>query len=108
MPEQRAPNPDRSTWGRRCPLGCEDWPDSLEFARCLRCGEATTRYSSLKPMGYEEAMRLLYRARFNAYYAERCSHRHIPVAGPLPDWYEESLGPLPEGLSEPSSRSNLA
>lgn len=95
-------NPDRSTWGRRCALGCESWPDKLDFQKCLRCGEPTTRYSNLTVMPLDEAEALLHRARFNAYYARRCAERHIPVAGALPDWYEKQLEPLPESLFAPS------
>lgn len=80
-------NPDRSTWGRRCSLGCQDWPDTLDFKVCLRCGEHTTRHSGLSPLPLDEAERLLRRAQFNAFYAKRCERLRIPVAGPLPDWY---------------------
>lgn len=81
-------NPDRSTWGRRCALGCASWPDTLEYAKCLYCGEPTTRSSGLSVMPEDEAAALLRRAKFNAYYAGRCERLRIPVAGPLPDWYE--------------------
>ena len=95
-------NPDRNTWGRRCEIGCESWPDKEEFKKCLRCGEPTTRYSNLNPLPLDEAMSLLSQARFNAYYAKRCAKLKIPPAGALPPWYEESLGPLPERLLVPS------
>lgn len=81
-------NPDRSTWYRRCPIGCASWPDTLDFQKCLRCGDTTKRYSGGTPMDLDEALSLLRRAKFNAYYSARCERLHIPVAGPLPDWYE--------------------
>lgn len=69
-------------------MGCETWPDRLEFQRCLRCGELTERCSNVSPLNYDRALALLLRARFNAFYAARCERLHIPVAGPLPEWYE--------------------
>jgi hypothetical protein len=98
MMESLAGNPDPSTWGRRCELGCESWPDTLEFKTCLRCGQPTERFSNLTPLSMDEARRLLNQARFNAYYSRRCEERHIPVAGALPDWYEANMGELPESL----------
>jgi hypothetical protein len=53
-------------------------------------------------MDYDTAMRLLHRARFNAFYAKRCERLSIPVAGPLPDWFEAQQEPLPEELLHPS------
>lgn len=88
MSEQSSRNPDRNTWGRRCDLGCESWPDRMEFAKCLRCGEETTRFSNLQPLPLSEALALLAHAKFNAYYSTRCYDLRIPVDGPLPDWYE--------------------
>jgi hypothetical protein len=77
----------------------------MAFSKCLRCGGETTRYSNLQPLSLEEATLLLRQAQFNAYYAKWCSERKIPPAGPLPPWYEESLGPLPEQLLRPSPPS---
>ena len=85
--EAASPNPDRNTWGRRCDLGCESWPDNEAFKKCLRCGGETTRFSNLQPLTLEEATKLLREAQFNAYYSKRCAELKIPVAGPLPEWY---------------------
>lgn len=76
-------NPDRNSWGRRCDMGCESWPDTTDFATCLRCGGATTRYSNLQPMDFDEAISLLRHARFNRYYEKHCERLKIPFKGPL-------------------------
>lgn len=83
MPSAEAPNPNRDTWGRRCELGCESWPDSLEFNTCLRCGGPTKRYSNLQPMSLEEGRSALAHAKFTAYYEKHCAELGIPVSGPL-------------------------
>lgn len=103
---QASRNPDRSTWGRRCPLGCESWPDTNEFARCLECGQETTRYSGLTGvLPLDEARSMLKHAKFNAFYARWCERQRIPVAGDLPDWYVKGLPPIPPGILEPSRRT---
>ena len=83
MPSAEAPNPNRDTWGRRCELGCESWPDTLEFRKCLRCGGETTRFSNLSPLSMEEAQSALRHAKFDAYYKEHCNKLGIPASGPL-------------------------
>ena len=98
MSDQAERNPNRDTWGRRCKLGCESWPDSLDFKKCLRCGEPTERYSNLDPLPMAEAQSMLNHARFNAYYSRHCETRGIPVAGPLPEWFEEHMEALPSRL----------
>src|SRR4051794_19383456 len=98
-------NPDRSTWGRRCEQGCATWPDKVEFERCLHCGRPTSRHSGLSPMAMKEAKSLLVRAKFNAFYAKRCERLRIPVAGDLPEWYDEQLDPIPEHLLTPTRRT---
>ena len=46
----------------------------------------------------DEALSLLHHAQFNAYYSRHCEVHGIPVAGPLPAWFEEHMGPLEERL----------
>lgn len=88
--------------GRRCSIGCESWPDEGIYAKCPRCGETTTRYSGLEPLSHAEAkeIRLAEQAkdaidprvaRFEAFYATRCRELGIPIDGPLPSEYEDSL-----------------
>jgi hypothetical protein len=96
-----APNPDRQTWGRRCDLGCESWPDLLEFQTCVRCGSETTRFSNLRPLSVEEARKIAREIEFNAFYERRCAEKKIPSTGKLPEWYEKQLGPLDARLSRP-------
>lgn len=98
-------NPNRDTWGRRCDLGCESWPDTLDFEKCLKCGEPTTRYSNLSVLDFDEAQRLLRIAKFNAYYARHCERLRIPTGGDLPDWFEAQQPPLDERLLRPSRPS---
>jgi hypothetical protein len=91
-------NPDRDTWGRRCEIGCEDWPDTLEYRICPRCDGETTRFSNLRPLSAEDARSIKSHIEFNAYYEQRCTRLKIPVSGPLPAWYETRL----ESVAAPS------
>jgi hypothetical protein len=101
---QASRNPDRSTWGRRCSLGCQDWPDTNEFERCLTCGQSTRRYSGLTPMMLSEARSMLKQAKFNAFYAKHCERLRIPVAGDFPTWYVDQLPPISPDLLRPSAK----
>lgn len=52
--------------GRRCPQGCETWPDNEKYTTCPKCGEPTTRYSQVHPLTEDEAIQ----ASFEAFYAD--------------------------------------
>lgn len=80
-------------WGRRCASGCESWPDKLIYQKCPICGGAATRWSNLDPISEDEAARIM----FELYYERRCERLGIPVDGPLPKHYEQSL-PSPRSM----------
>lgn len=70
--------------GRRCDLGCETWPDEPLYAKCLECGEPTTRYRNVHPIDHEEAQSRLLHQQFEMYYERYCAQRGVPADGPLP------------------------
>jgi len=72
-------------WGRRCELGCEDWPDTVAFARCPICDEATKRWNNLDPIDPDEAKEALNNQNFQRYYEMYCAERGVSVDGPLPE-----------------------
>jgi hypothetical protein len=101
--ESERPNPDRRTWGRRCEIGCESWPDSLDYSVCPRCGGETERMSNLRPLSDLEARRIKTHIDFEEFYENRCRKLKIPVSGKLPSSYERQLPPLDARLVQPST-----
>ncbi len=73
------------SWGRRCDMGCESWPDSDEYEFCHRCDEPTRRLRNLRPLDDPEANSLKLSLEFETFYELRCSERGIPSSGPLDD-----------------------
>jgi hypothetical protein len=72
--------------GRRCSIGCQNWPDEMIFRHCAICGELTTRINNIEPdLEREEAISLLKEHLFERYYERWCAQRGVPVDGPLPD-----------------------
>lgn len=78
-------------WGRRCNPGCESWPDSDDYKRCPVCGETTTRFSNLRPLGDDEAASLKAHCEFEVMYRSWCKAKGQSVDGPLAMTPEESL-----------------
>jgi hypothetical protein len=75
---------------RRCPIGCESWPNEPIFNVCATCGEATRYISNAEPtLSREEAVSRKLHFLFDRYYERICDKRGIPVDGPL----DEDLRP---------------
>lgn len=70
-------------WARRCPMGCESWPDKALYQKCPICGEATKRSRNGQPLSDEEAEMKLSYMEFEKHYERYCALRGQPVDGPL-------------------------
>ena len=69
--------------GRRCAIGCEDWPDKPEYAVCAICGERTTRTRNLSPLPEDEARSKVAHLKFEEYYEQHCAEHAQPVEGDI-------------------------
>lgn len=91
-------------WGRRCDLGCESWPDEDVYGVCPVCGEATERFSNLRPLSESDAQSLRLHLQFEEFYEEYCDRLGQPADGGLPmpadeaeKWDEKYPGGKPDG-----------
>ena len=96
------PSKRRHALARRCELGCESWPNLSAFETCPACGEATTLYREMEPLGIIEAQRLKNDLEFETYYSDRCDKRGIPTDGPLPPFYAQTRGLTYDKLPGPA------
>ncbi len=60
-------------WGRRCPAGCESWPDHKEYVTCPACDLPTKRFRNLTILDEEEARSKKLHFEFEDYCRERDS-----------------------------------
>lgn len=73
-----------TTWGRRCDLGCESWPDDDDYDTCPVCGEPTERFSNLRPLSDDDAKSMRLILNFEQYYIDYCEARGQTLDGGLP------------------------
>lgn len=57
--------------GRRCPMGCETWPDSDKYSKCPKCEEPTKKFSGVEPLPNREAESIVNHIEFEKYYEQR-------------------------------------
>lgn len=57
--------------GRRCPSGCETWPNDAEYAQCPICGDETKVFRGVEPLARSAARSKRLHVEFDAYYEAR-------------------------------------